>query len=159
MSILGYDGPVPQEDIEQGFAASSGFLLARLGTEARRLWSGMLAEHGLTPLQFGMLMALGTLGETYQQRLCAFVGIDPRNALPVLDGLRRRELIERAPDPTDRRRRLLRLGASGAELVESLRAAGGGIEQELLGGLDAREQATLHRLLHKVFRSVHGDSE
>ena len=54
--------------IEQGFAGSSGFLLARLGAEARRLWARMLAEHDLTPHQFGVLMALDGLGESYQQR-------------------------------------------------------------------------------------------
>jgi DNA-binding MarR family transcriptional regulator len=145
--------------IEQGFAASSGFLLARLGSESRRRWSRMLAERDLTPHQFGVLMALHGLGETYQQKLSAFVGIDPRNAVPVVDALRERDLVERAADPADRRRQLLRLTAAGAALVGELREAGEVIEAELLGGLTAREQATLHRLLRKLFRSVHGESE
>jgi DNA-binding MarR family transcriptional regulator len=145
--------------IEQGFAASPGFLLARLGGESRRLWARMLAEHDLTPHQFGVLMALGSLGESYQRRLSEFVGIDPRNAVPVIDGLRRRELVERAPDPTDRRRHLLRLSRAGADLVSVLRTAGSVIEDELLAGLDAEERATLHRLLHKLFGSVQGGAE
>jgi MarR family transcriptional regulator, lower aerobic nicotinate degradation pathway regulator len=145
--------------IEQRFAASSGFLLARLGSESRRMWSRMLAERDLTPHQFGVLMALHGLGETYQQKLSGFVGIDPRNAVPVVDALRERDLVERAADPGDRRRQLLRLTTAGAELVDELREAGEVIEAELLGGLTAREQATLHRLLHKLFRSVHGESE
>jgi MarR family transcriptional regulator, lower aerobic nicotinate degradation pathway regulator len=145
--------------IEQGFAASSGFLLARLGAESRRLWARMLAERELTPQQFGMLTALGTLGETYQQRLAGFVGIDPRNAVPVLDALRGRGLVDRTPDPGDRRRALLRLTAAGARLVSELGAAGAEIEDELLGVLDVRERATLHRLLRKLFDSVHGDSK
>jgi DNA-binding MarR family transcriptional regulator len=119
----------------------------------------MLAERDLTPHQFGVLMALHGLGETYQQKLSAFVGIDPRNAVPVVDALRERDLVERAADPADRRRQLLRLTAAGAALVGELREAGEVIEAELLGGLTAREQATLHRLLRKLFRSVHGESE
>lgn len=145
--------------IEQGFAASSGFLLARLGSEARRRWSRMLAEHDLTPHQFGVLMALDGLGESYQQRLAAFVGIDPRNAVPVLDGLRRRRLVERAPDPADRRRQLVRLSPAGARLAGALREAGAVLEAELLTALDQRERATLHRLLRKVFGSLHGGAE
>ncbi|HET9141582.1 MarR family winged helix-turn-helix transcriptional regulator [Actinophytocola sp.] len=145
--------------IEQGFAGSSGFLLARLGAEARRLWARMLAEHDLTPHQFGVLMALDSLGESYQQRLCGFVGIDPRNAVRVVDALRRRELLVRAPDPADRRRHLLRLSPAGAGLVSALRSAGEVIEGDLLGSLDPDERATLHRLLHKVFGSVHGGAE
>src|SRR2546430_7004263 len=145
--------------IEQRFAASSGFMLARLGAESRRLWARMLAEHELTPQQFGVLMALDLLGETYQQRLSEFVGIDPRNAVPVVDALRELGLVDRAPDPGDRRRQLLRLSAAGRELVEELRVAGSSIEDELLGGLSTRERDTLHRLLRKLFESVHGDSK
>ena len=140
--------------IEQRFAASSGFLLARLGAESRRLWARMLAERDLTPHQFGMLMAVHALGETYQQRLSTFVGIDPRNAVPVVDGLRARDLVERAADPTDRRRQLLRATAAGSALIDELRDAGQEIESELLAGLDAGERQALHRLLHKLFETA-----
>jgi DNA-binding MarR family transcriptional regulator len=144
--------------IEQRFAASSGFMLARLGAESRRLWARMLTEHELTPQQFGVLVALDVLGESYQQRLCAFAGIDPRNAAPVVDALRERKLVRRAADPADRRRQLLRLSSAGRSLVDKLRRAGDGIEDELLDSLSIRERATLHRLLHKLFDSVFGDS-
>lgn len=123
------------------------------------MWSRMLAERELTPHQFGVLMALDAIGETYQQKLSAFVGIDPRNAVPVIDGLRERDLLERTSDPSDRRRHLLRLTLAGTALVDKLRDAGDEIEGELLSGLTAREQATLHRLLHKLFVSVHRDSK
>jgi DNA-binding MarR family transcriptional regulator len=144
--------------IEQGFAASPGYLLARLGAESRRLWARMLAEHDLTPHQFGLLTALATLGETYQQRLSGFVGIDPRNAVPVIDALRARDLIQRAADPSDRRRHLLRLSPAGARLVDQLRDSGTTIEDELLAALNARERATLHHLLRKLFDSLHPGS-
>jgi DNA-binding MarR family transcriptional regulator len=145
--------------IEQRFAASSGFMLARLGAEARRLWTRMLGEHELTAAQFGVLMALDALGESYQQRLSGFVGIDPRNAVPVVDALRERGLVVRAPDPGDRRRQLLRLSPVGRGLVDRLREAGAGIEDELLNGLSTRDRAALNRLLGKLFESVYGGSE
>jgi len=47
--------------IEPSLLASTGYLLARLGLESRRWWGQMLAEHGLTPHQFGVLMALAPL--------------------------------------------------------------------------------------------------
>src|SRR5439155_19452470 len=131
--------------IEQRFAASSGFMLSRLGAEARRLWARMLGEHEVTPAQFGVLMALDLLGETYQQRLCAFVGIDPRNAVPVLDALRELGLVNRAPDPADRRRQLLRLSPAGRALVGELRVSGDAIEDELLGWLSIRVRAAVPR--------------
>src|SRR5262245_27005859 len=123
-----YGGAMSNTDQETDFAASSGFLLALLGTESRRLWNRMLAAYDLTAHQFSVLTALGSLGETYQQRLSTYIGIDPRNAVPVLDGLRARKLVERAPDPTDRRRYLLRLTDAGAALVAELGQSGEGIE-------------------------------
>ena len=145
--------------VEQRFATSSGFMLARLGAEARRLWTRMLGEHDLTAAQFGVLMGLDALGESYQQRLSGFVGIDPRNVVPVVDALRERGLIVRAPDPDDRRRQLLRLSLPGRRLVDRLRSAGTVIEDELLGGLSIRERTALNRLLGKLFESVYGGSE
>ena len=141
-------------DVLPGLRASSGYLLYRLGAESRRLWARMLAERDLTPHHFGVLSALDQLGVTHQQRLSELVGIDPRNAVPVVDLLRRRGLIERAPDPADRRRHAIQLTAAGRAVCADLRSAGDTIEAELLDGLDGRERTALHRLLLKLLEET-----
>jgi DNA-binding MarR family transcriptional regulator len=139
---------------EDGFLASSGYLLARIGSESRRRWRYMLADHDLGEHAFGVLMALDAAQPQSQHGLSQVLGIDPRNAVAVLDGLERRTLIERAMDPADRRRHAVRLTANGRVLLERLRTDGAATELAMLDGLTARERADLHRLLVKLLGSM-----
>src|SRR6266545_3469457 len=109
-------------------AASTGYLLARVGAESRRLWARMLAEHGLTPHHFGVLL--------------------------VLDLLQQRSLVERRPDPADRRRHAVALTPTGQAAIEELRRAGEQVEQRLLDCLTAAERTGLHRMLRKLLTAL-----
>src|SRR5215211_528812 len=170
MSIMRYDRAMTQEAIPAasakpgtgglaepaGLRSSTGYLLARLGTESRRRWARMLADHGLTPHHFGMLMTLDQLGVTHQRRLSELVGIDPRNAVPVIDLLHQRGLIRRTGDPADRRRRAIGLTPAGQRLLDDLRQAADAIEHDMLKDLDDHQQAILHRLLLTLFEATIG---
>lgn len=142
---------------EDGFAESpelrvgTGYLLARLGAESRRRWARMLSEHGMTPHHYGVLMALHHLKVTHQQRLAELIGVDPRNAVPVIDFLERRGLIERTRDPADRRRHAIALTGRGRALIEGLRREGDEVEQDMLRGLTDDELAALDGVLHRLF--------
>jgi len=164
---MGYDRVVTQEAIPAASAkpagappadlrSSTGYLLARLGAESRRRWARMLADHGLTPHHFGMLMTLDQLGVTHQRRLSELVGIDPRNAVPVIDLLHQRGLIRRTGDPTDRRRRAIALTPAGQRLLDDLRQAADAVEHDMLKDLDDHQQAILHRLLLTLFEATIG---
>jgi DNA-binding MarR family transcriptional regulator len=111
----------------------------------------MLSECGLSPHHFGVLMALDQLGETYQQRLSAAIGVDPRNAVPIFDTLEARQLIARTSDQTDRRKRAVVITASGRATVDELRRTGAALDHDLLAGLTNHQRTTLHRLLLKLF--------
>jgi DNA-binding MarR family transcriptional regulator len=148
MSILAYDYSVTQEPPQ--LLASTGYLLARVGAESRRRWARMLAEHQLTPHHFGMLMVLDQVGATSQQQLSRAVGIDPRNAVPVIDALQQRNLVARQPDPTDRRRHAVALTPAGRIALDELRRAGDEVEEQFLDCLTAAERAAMHRTLRKL---------
>jgi DNA-binding MarR family transcriptional regulator len=169
MSMMRYDRAVTQEATTAAstkpgrgkaepadLRSSTGYLLARLGTESRRRWARMLADHGLTPHHFGMLMTLDHLGVTHQRRLSELVGIDPRNAVPVIDLLHQRGLLQRTDDPADRRRRAIRLTPAGQQMLDDLRQAADAIEHDMLKGLDDHQQASLHRLLLTLFEATIG---
>jgi DNA-binding MarR family transcriptional regulator len=134
-----------------GLTASSGYLLARIGAESRRRWARMLAEQDLTPHHFGILTALDTGGPTYQQRLAEVIGVDRRNAVAVAGALERRGLLRREPDAENQRRYVVTLTSAGRSALDAVRGTGETLEAELLAPLTAREQATLHRLLEKLF--------
>ncbi|MFL6055812.1 MAG: MarR family winged helix-turn-helix transcriptional regulator [Actinoallomurus sp.] len=132
--------------------ASTGYLLTRLGAESRRRWARMLVEHGMTPHHYAALLALDDLTVTHQQHLAALIGVDPRNAVSVVDFLERRGFIERTRDPADRRRHAIALTAEGRATIRGLRHAGERIERDMLDGLTGDEQSALHALLHRLFQ-------
>lgn len=134
-----------------GLQASTGYLLARVGTDSRRRWARTLTEQEITPHHYSALIALDQLGAMSQQQLSRLVGIDPRNAVPVIDQLEARGLLERNPDPTDRRRHAVTLTAPGKTLLCELRNAADEEERNLLAPLSTSERRTLHALLTKLF--------
>jgi DNA-binding MarR family transcriptional regulator len=140
--------------IDSVFASSTGFLLARIGTESRRRWTRALADLGLRPSHYGMLMALDAIGTTSQQQLAEMVGIDPRNAVPLLDELEGRSLIRRDRDPRDRRRHSLSLTHEGRDTMRRLKGAGEIAENDLLAPLTVPERARLNALLLKLLPVV-----
>ena len=158
MSILAYDGVMAQEEAvsEGSLLASTGYLLARLGMESRRVWGQMLGEYGLTPHQFGILMALAQMTAASQQQLSRAVGVDPRNAVPIVDALEERGLLERSPAPGDRRRHAITLTDAGRMMIEQLTHAGDQLENSFLESLTDHERASLHASLSKLYRAVTG---
>jgi MarR family transcriptional regulator, lower aerobic nicotinate degradation pathway regulator len=138
----------------QTLLASSGFLLARLGMESRRRFVRMMGEHKLTTHHFGLLLALEEHGSLPQQHLSRIMGVDPRNAVPIIDELERRKLIERQPNSQDRRRYDVRVTPTGRRIMKHLHRAGTKLEEEMLKPLNHAERTSLHRLLLKVFAEL-----
>ena len=141
--------PEPRE-----LLASTGYLLARLGMESRRRFARMMAQHGLTPHHFNLLMALNDHGTLPQLWLGKVMGVDPRNTVAIVVQLERLELIERRRDSKDRRRYAIALTATGRAKMRSVRAAGKTIEHEMLGCLGLEERRTLRRLLRKLLETT-----
>jgi MarR family transcriptional regulator, lower aerobic nicotinate degradation pathway regulator len=134
----------------EGLAASTGYLLALVGADSRRRWVQALSSAGLRPADFGVLMTLGASRRSSQAELAETLGIDPRNLVAVIDRLEERGLIDRAPDPVDRRRHAVRLTGAGRRSLTVLRRAGTAAERELLADLNAAERRQLKRLLVKL---------
>ena len=87
--------------------------LARALIEAER---PILATHELPMWGYIVLTALRDEPMRTQAALARSIGADKTRIIGVLDDLQERGLIEREPDPADRRVRLLRLTAAGRRL-------------------------------------------
>jgi DNA-binding MarR family transcriptional regulator len=101
-----------------------------------------------------VLMTLGQRSPITQRELARVAGIDPRNAVPIIDALERRGFLERRPDPSDRRRHAVVLTPAGRDLMQELQAAGASLEVEMLRDLTDAERRTLTSLLLRVFLSM-----
>jgi DNA-binding MarR family transcriptional regulator len=132
------------------FQSGTGYLLGKVGAVARQRWTATLAQTGVSPNQFLVLMALAETGQVCQQFLAGVIGIDPRNIVPILDSLEARGLLSRETDPADRRRRLIGLTSDGRRIVAELSALGEQTERELLAPVPQADRESLRRTLRSV---------
>lgn len=113
-----------------------GRVLARL---SRQVELG-LAEVDVSLSQYRMLGFL-VEGEDAAARLAEKLAVSPPSVTAMVDGLIARELVERRPDPADRRRHQLTVTAAGQRVLADADAA---VEEKLgallghLGAADAK---------------------
>jgi MarR family transcriptional regulator, temperature-dependent positive regulator of motility len=136
------------------FQASTWYLLAMAGSQARHLWANVLAQLHVSPSQFKVLQALSESGPLGQHQLAELITIDPRNAVPLIDTLAERGLLAREVDPADRRRRVLTLTPAGQRLSADLASIAAEIETDFLSPLTGAEQLALRQMLLSLLRAV-----
>lgn len=129
------------------FEGGTSFLLTTCGSEVRKRWARVLSDHGLTSHHFALLEVLDHVGGASQKELASTVGIDPRNAPPLLDLLDSRDLITRADSTLDRRRQVIEITSLGRSIVGLLRTTGTEVENEYFAPLAPHERQELRRLL------------
>lgn len=145
------------KDLQSQLIESDGFLIASLGSEAHRRFAECISQWNLGMYQQAVLTTLATLinqGVTSQKQLGDLTGIDPRNLVPVIDTLEERQLVERIPDPADRRRFTIKLTAAGRQLAGRVTQSSKELEENMFESLNKQEKATLHKLLLKLHQAV-----
>ena len=112
-----------------------------------------LAAFDLTPDEFDVLATLRRNGEPFAlnpRDLIASMMVGSGTVTHRLDKLESRGLIERSPDPADRRCVVAALTPRGRELIDRAVEAHVEGERALLSGLDATERRTLTGLLRRL---------
>lgn len=107
----------------------------------------VLQAHDLSMWAYVVLTGLDDGPVRTQAALARRVGADPTRIIDILDELQQRGLIEREPDPADRRVHLLSLTADGRRRLDSARAGIRQREEELLARLPARDRLRFLRAL------------
>lgn len=79
----------------------------------------------------------------------------PRSATEVADALQERGLVDRSPDPDDRRATLVSITASGIEVAEQVAAARRAQAEVFFGRLSDADRAALHRILSTLGEPGH----
>ncbi len=110
----------------------------------------LLAGHGLSMWQYIVLAELNGRPAKTQQALAEAIGYDKTRLIGLLDDLEHRGLLEREPDPVDRRARTVQLTPGGRELHAAARHDIRAMEHGLLASLSVAEQNTLRSVLPKL---------
>ncbi len=125
-----------------------------LAARARALGSGhanaMLAPLDLKVRSYSVLAMACSGAEPSQRELADFLRLDPSQIVALVDALEQRGLLLRAPDPRDRRSKVIRPTAAGRALHQRAAAAVRTAEETSLAPLDGLERDQLRLLLRKI---------
>ncbi len=97
---------------------------------------------------------LGVREGAIQRELGSAMDIDRSTMVSLIDELEAAGLAERRPHPNDRRAREISITPKGRRLLEQARRMARQVEDEVLGGLTARERRQLLTLLRRAFSSA-----
>jgi DNA-binding MarR family transcriptional regulator len=136
-------------------------LFGRLSEAAERVMrehmNPLFAEVGLQPGEFDVLATLRRSGEPYMlspTRLYEAAMISSGGMTDRLDRLERARLVERRPDPKDRRGKLIALTDAGRRLIDETIGRHVANEERLLAALTQAEQEMLDALLKKLIAGL-----
>ncbi|HWS38314.1 MAG TPA: MarR family transcriptional regulator [Actinoplanes sp.] len=104
----------------------------------------------VSPSQSRAVMVLSRHGEMRLSALAEHLRIAPRSATEVIDDLQNRGLVERRPDPSDRRATLVVLTDRGAGTARAIREARAAEGERLFAHLAPADRAELSRILNEL---------
>lgn len=132
------------------FPDGMGFLVADVARLMRRAFQSRLEGTTLTYAQARALAWLARREGLRQVDLAEQLEIQPITLARLVDQLALAGLVERRPDPDDRRAYRLFLTPAAAPRLAEVRAIAQAIAAEALAGLDAREAAGALDALRRI---------
>ena len=133
-----------------------GFLLSDAARLMRKDFERRTRSLGLTRAQWQTLFHLARNEGCNQVTLADLLEVEPITLARVVDKLESGGLVERRPDPSDRRARLLFLGERAHPLLEELRTLGAETREIALAGIGEDERTLLMTLLTKMRANLCG---
>ena len=118
--------------------------------QLRHVLQNTLAPWDVTPAQARALGVLVRHGPMRVGALSEHLRIAPRSATEVVDALEETGLVERRPDPEDRRATLVAPTGRGEEVAAAIRAARAAEAEGFFARLDEADRASLARILRTL---------
>ncbi|WP_100445651.1 MarR family winged helix-turn-helix transcriptional regulator [Glycomyces xiaoerkulensis] len=125
----------------------------RVSEKLRMRLARVYAEYGIGRNEFDVLASIRRSGEPFilsPKQIGASLMLSSGGLTGRLDKLERAGLVERLPDPDDRRGLRVRLTEPGMEAVEGAVRAGLGVTESALSALESDERRQLGELLRKL---------
>ena len=139
------DGP-PWQGVE--------FTLMSTSRMLRRAYDLRLAEVGLNLSEASLMSFVHFRGPLTQTRLADGLGLQRAATGAMIDKLETRRLIERRPDPADRRVWLVATTASAAPVVDDIVRIDRTLRHDLRGGISRTEREVLDQTLARLQQNV-----
>jgi DNA-binding MarR family transcriptional regulator len=116
-----------------------------------------LEEAGISHQQYRTMMWINGSGPggTQLHEIASWLGVSPRNVTGLVDALEANGLVERVPDPSDRRAVIARLTPSGTALADRARAIHERVQKEIFGRITEEEKLQLRHISLKLIDAAH----
>ena len=134
------------EETEESLAEAFRGVARQLRHQTQRA----LAPWDVTPAQARALGVLTRHGPMRLGALSEHLRIAPRSATEVVDALEEARLVERRPDPDDRRATLVAPTDRGEEVARGIRAARAAEAEGFFARLDEADRTALARILRAL---------
>jgi DNA-binding MarR family transcriptional regulator len=131
---------------------SFGFLVTDLSRFIRAEMDRRISDAGLglTPGEGRALAHAARAGMVRQNVLAERIGIEAMTLSTYIDRLEAKGLVERVPDPDDRRAKLVRLTVAASDALGGVNAAAASIRAEASASMTAADWTALLRLLRQA---------
>jgi DNA-binding MarR family transcriptional regulator len=126
------------------------WLISRTYAYSHRVLAEGFAAAGARGYHYRLLAALEEFGPASQADLGRRTGIDRSDVVAVLNDLAGRGLVERSPDPDDRRRNIITMTRAGGTHLRTLDEILAGVQEQVLAPLSAAERTQLVGLLTRL---------
>lgn len=138
-------------DVRQTTRETFTAALVQLARRWRWRLDRRLSSLGLTEARWAVLLQISRAGNApSQRRLAEFVGIEGATLVHILNALEGQQLIERRPDPGDRRAKTVHLTPKAVDLTASIEATADQLRAELTDGLTVDELKTCTRVFGHI---------
>ncbi|MFI6742774.1 MarR family winged helix-turn-helix transcriptional regulator [Nonomuraea sp. NPDC050451] len=117
---------------------------------ANRIVDQALAQAGIRRYHYSLLAALEEYGPASQAALGRRTGIDRSDMVATVNDLAERQLLERAPDPEDRRRNIVTITEAGRRQLTELDRLLAAAQDEFLAPLPEADRQNLIDLLTRL---------
>lgn len=129
---------------------SLGLLLADISHLMRRAFQQRRTDNALTLAQARALYYVSRHEGARQVDLAELLDVQPITLARALDQLAEAGLVERRPDPDDRRAYRIHLTPAAVPHLSAIDAIAATIRADALQGLDAQEVAAVFSALHRM---------
>ncbi len=129
---------------------SPGLALNKVGVALSNQFAAALKPIGIRPSQYGVLRAVGARPGVSQQEIGAAMGLAPSWIMSIVDELEGSALLERRPDPSDRRKHQMHLTSAGHTMLARADAIIGGLDAALLAAIGEAHREEFLRALQNV---------
>ncbi|WP_454199041.1 MarR family winged helix-turn-helix transcriptional regulator [Nocardia sp. Marseille-Q1738] len=132
-------------------------LVNQVALVANRATERALETTGSRRYHYALLATLEEFGAASQAELGRRTRIDRSDVVAAVNDLAGRGLVQRSPDPADRRRNIITLTTAGARHLDDLDERLAGAQDELLAGFSAADRRTLITLLTRILETHSAD--